>query len=105
MRNKYGAIKTKYNGVMYASKLEARCAAYLDVLKKAGEITAINRQVAFVLLPKPNLVKYVADFLVYLPDGTKKVVEAKGIWTSTAKLKNKMFKHFYPDIKLEIYTK
>lgn len=66
MANKFGAIKT--NG--YASKKEARRAAELKLLERAGEITNLHEQVKFGLLPKQTRsdgsmerkVEYIADF-------------------------------------------
>lgn len=103
MPGKYGNKKTFYQGVQYDSRREANCAAQLDVLKRAGEITTIERQVTIELLPKPNRITYRADFVVTKKDGSKKIVEAKGYWTAVAKLKMKLLKHFYPKYEVDIY--
>lgn len=47
--NKYGAQRTERGGIVYASKLEAACAAQLDLEVKAGLIDFYLRQVRFPL--------------------------------------------------------
>ena len=68
--NKYGAVKT--DG--YASKREAKRAAELKLLVRAGEIYGLCEQVVFQLAPsvviqgrkRPPL-RYIADFTYYKP--------------------------------------
>lgn len=98
----FGARKTEFAGVTYASKLEAKVAMELFFEQQAGRLVSVERQVPFELIPKPNRIVYVADFVVKLPDGSSKVIEAKGHETAVWKMKHKMFKHFYPDIPLEV---
>ncbi len=60
-KTKFAAKRTKHNGHNYASKLEAKRAAELDVLIQTGHIKF------WIAQPKFFLVKgfdYVADFLV-----------------------------------------
>ena len=102
MRNKYKNIKTEYNGQLYDSKLEANIAGELWLLQKAGIVSEVERQKVFELLPKPNRITYRADFFVFFTNGTQEVWEAKGYWTPTAKLKIKLLKHFYPELKVII---
>ncbi len=57
-------------------------------------------QIPFILIPKPNQVKYVADFRITYPNGSQEVIEVKGMWTRAAKIKKKLMAHFYPQVKI-----
>jgi hypothetical protein len=46
-RSKYGAIKTEVDGIVFASKAEARRYAELRLLEKAGEIRNLKLQPSF----------------------------------------------------------
>jgi hypothetical protein len=76
---------------------------WLDSELKAGKIKSIERQVNFELLPKPNKITYRADFVVEDNSGTKRVVEAKGYANQIWRIKYKLFKHFFPNIEIEIF--
>lgn len=102
MGGKYGAIRTKFNGRSYASKAEASWARYFEEELKQRRIRSIEYQPAVELIPKPNRIKYVADFLITYNDGTEEYFDVKGMETAVFKLKHKMFRHFYPDLKLTI---
>lgn len=91
-RSKYGAKRTEYNGVLYDSALEARCAAHLDLMLRAGVITSWKRQEAFAL---PGGIRYVADFYVCYPRGAARVMDAKGVQTPEFKLKRRLFQEQY----------
>jgi hypothetical protein len=103
-RGKYNATPTTFNGVVYHSKKESVFAQKLDLMLKAGEIDYILRQVPF---PLGGGVIYRADFMT-LTKLTQEhhwnmvVYEVKGMWTPSAKLKMKLFKSIYPNLKLEI---
>ena len=61
-RSKYRAQPQIVNGERFASKLEARRWAELQILERAGEIRALRRQVWFPLTVNGELVAhYVAD--------------------------------------------
>lgn len=69
---KYGNQKTRFNGLLFDSKAEAHRYEYLRLLEKAGHITGLTLQVAFVLAPKVKYagekrskpaLRYVADFV------------------------------------------
>ena len=89
--NKYKAIKT--DG--YASKREAKRAAELKLLLKAGGIYGLLEQVTFQLAPsvvvqgrkRPPL-RYIADFTYYdKPGGTMIVEDCKGFRTPEYRIK------------------
>ena len=91
-KNKYGAVKTEYNGVKYDSKREANRAAQLDLMLRAGEILGWARQVQFVL---PGGVKHRVDFIVFHTDGTHHLEDAKGVDTPEGKRSRKLVAGFH----------
>lgn len=50
-------------------------------------------------------IKYVADFVVTLADGTREVVDTKGYKTPEYKLKKKLLLYKYPGIIFKEVTK
>lgn len=101
-RSKYGAIRTEFNGRKFDSKAEALWAQNLEFLKKQGQIKLIEYQPRIELLPRPNLVTYVADFRVHWANGDIELMDVKGFETPVFKLKLKMFRHRYPQVKLSL---
>lgn len=100
---KYGAKKTKVDGIVFDSKKEAKRYIELKALQDCGEIRDLQRQVKFELLPsqvgadgkvKERGVTYKADF-TYLKDGNRVVEDVKGLRTSTYILKRKMMLYFH----------
>lgn len=85
--NKHRAVKREYNGMTFDSGRELKRWQELELMQRAGVITCLRRQVAFVLaesvtLPdengnqrkKPDI-RYVADF-VYCDSGiSRDIVE------------------------------
>ena len=111
--SKYHAKKTVVDGIVFDSKKEARQYGVLKALEKAGEISDLNRQVEFLLIPEQRepdtigtrggihkgkiierKVTYVADF-TYMRDGEFVVEDVKGIKTKEYILKRKMMLHNY----------
>jgi hypothetical protein len=99
---KYNAIKTKWNGRTFDSKREALEARYLENQLQCGKLKKLEYQPVYELLPRPNRIKYIPDFLLTYPDGRIEAVDVKGVETPVFKLKAKMFLHFYPNIELKI---
>lgn len=100
-KNKMGAIKTTLAGLTFDSRGEAERYLILRQMEKDGEISGLQRQVPFVLLP-PMVIQgrryrqttYVADFTYY--DNNQLVVEDfKGHKTAEYKLKRKLMKHIH----------
>jgi hypothetical protein len=86
--NKYGNER----GKRYASKYEAEIAMKLWALESRGIITELREQVSFTLVEgngKIRPIRYVADF-VYVQDGKRHIVDAKGCKTPVYRLKRKM---------------
>lgn len=106
---KYGNKKVRYQGEVYDSRKEARRAAELSLLEKAGKISNVQTQVKFVLIPsqrEPDTVgvrggikkgkviekecAYYADF-VYIDDKGRRIVEdTKGFRTKDYIIKRKL---------------
>lgn len=117
------APERMYNGILYASKKEATFARHLDLQVRAGEITYWLRQVPF---PLPGNTTYRADFVIFkafwddnFPKASMQlwivtVYEVKMyrkatqkhkegyFFTPEAKLKMKLFRQQYPDLRIEI---
>lgn len=117
-RSKYGNRKTVVDGITFDSKKEANRFRELQLLERAGKITALQRQVKYVLIPtqrefsneiykkgahqghfKPGKVlekecSYIADF-AYIQDGAYVVEDTKGIRTEAYKIKRKLMLERY----------
>jgi hypothetical protein len=113
-RNKYYNVKTKTSdGNVFDSTKEARRWEQLLLLAKAGEITELQRQVAYELIPNQyesyeryskrgerlkdgqrlleRKVEYVADFVYTIAETGENVVEdAKGVRTKEYIIKRKL---------------
>ena len=111
--SKYHAKKTVVDGMVFDSKKEAREYGILKALERAGEISDLQRQVEFLLIPeqrepdtvgvrggirKGRLIErkviYVADF-TYMRDGEYVVEDVKGMRTKEYVLKRKMMLHIH----------
>lgn len=99
-KNKYGAIKKEYNGIMYDSTKEADYAIDLDLKIKAKIIDKCERQITYRLEVNGVLIcKYILDFKEYYPDGKVRHVDVKGYKKGQAftlfQLKQKLMKAIY----------
>ena len=90
---KYNNTKIRVDGRLFDSKAEAARWQELQLLERAGEITELERQVEYELIPKQKgerAVKYIADFR-YVDNNGKTVVEdTKGVRTPVYILKRKL---------------
>lgn len=94
---KYRARKTEVDGIVFDSKLEAHRYRELKLLEKAGEISDLQLQVKYELIPAQRLdgkvveraLNYVADF-VYLENNKWVVEDAKGVRTRDYIIKRKL---------------
>lgn len=119
-RSKYGAKKITRDEITFDSIREYRRFCELSLLEKSGDITELQRQVVFPLiptqreetcevytrgknkgLPKPGKVlekevKYIADF-VYTERSTGEIIveDVKGVKTKEYILKRKMMLYFH----------
>lgn len=99
VKPKYGNRKTEVDGFYFDSAKEARRYGELKLMQKAGQISDLQMQVPFEVIPgvvseetgrvmqKPAA--YVADF-TYRKDGKFIVEDAKGYRTEGYKLKKKL---------------
>lgn len=96
-RHKFSAVATVHGGRRYASKLEARHAARLELLQMSGVVLHWHEQVPILL---PGGITYRADFQVFWADGRCTYEECKGYETPEWKLKKRLFAEAYPHIDL-----
>ena len=109
-KSKYGAHKTVVDGIQFDSIKEAQRFRELQLLERAGEITDLQRQVKFILIPaqrepdrvgsrggiiKGKLIErecvYIADFVYHIPECSKPIVEdTKGYKTKEYIIKRKL---------------
>lgn len=108
-KNKYHAVKTEVNGVIYDSKKESRRGQWLDDLQKAGKIKELERQKRFQLIEPFNYhgkkyqgVTWVADFYYfdnekgkYIAEDVKSKITRK---KAEYRIKIKLFMLKYPKI-------
>ena len=95
--SKYHSRKVTWDGIEFDSQKEAQRYRELWLLKKAGEITNLQRQVRFELIPTQRVdgkvversVTYVADF-VYEDHGEIVLEDVKGLRTREYILKRKL---------------
>jgi hypothetical protein len=88
--NKYKAVRTELDGIMFDSKAEAAHYGQLLILKQAGEVVAIELQPEFVFA---SGIKYRADFRVTYADGRVEVQDVKGVKTDVYRIKKRMMLH------------
>lgn len=105
-KNKFGAIKTKLDGIMFDSKLESKWYEYLKIRSIAGEISDLDVQKEFpIAIKDKHVCNYIADYFFFDKKLDKWVVgDAKGFITEVFKLKWKMMAAIYPDYHYQIYT-
>lgn len=101
VRNKYKAVRTKYNGINFDSKLEAKYAWLLDQNKKSGHLLYYLRQVPFDL---PGGVKYRCDFAEFWKNGDVIFTDVKGFPTKLSMMKIKQVEALYP-VNIQIISK
>jgi len=96
-RNKYGAQATEIEGIRFDSKAEARRYLQLKAMEQAGEITGLEIQIKYELIPaqgKERPVFYVADFRYTDQSGAVIVEDTKSAPTKTKEyvIKRKLMK-------------
>lgn len=101
--SKYHAVKTEIDGIVFASKHEAKRYQELKLLERNGDIINLVLQPEFLLLVKPgkSVGKYIADFSYWDTARNEYVTEdAKGVRTPVYRLKKKIVEAVY-NIKIE----
>lgn len=100
--HKYKAKKTEYDGIIFDSKKEANRYAELRLLERAGEISGLQRQVNFTLIPSQKIdgkvveraCTYKADF-TYQHNGKTVVEDTKGFKTPEYIIKRKLMLYIH----------
>ena len=93
---KYKAIRTEVDGIMFASKKEARRYQDLKLLHKAGLISQLKLQPVYpFILNEKVMFKYIADF-EYIEGKNVVVEDVKGMKTPMYRLKKKLIEAMYP---------
>lgn len=109
MWNKYKAKKTQVDGIWFDSKKEAQRFIYLRDSMKRGDISDLQMQVKFLLIPAQyehdrtgrlsgkirgrlleREVTYKADFVYKDANGNEVVEDVKGVRTPVWKIKRKL---------------
>jgi hypothetical protein len=100
-RSKYNNVKTTTEDGTFDSKLEAKRAAHLKMLERAGHITGLSRQVRFALMATSivgvqHFETYVADFVYFDIHNRRFVVEdTKGHRTRDYQRKKRLIRELY----------
>lgn len=101
-KGKYGAKKIEADGLTFDSKKEYARWCELKLLEKAKEISGLQRQVAYELIPSQwegegknrkcieRAISYKADFVYKDKDGKVHVEDAKGMRTKEYIIKRKL---------------
>ena len=90
---KYNNTKIRVDGRLFDSKAEAARWQELSLLERAGEITELERQVEYELIPKQKgerSAKYIADFRYVDHEGKVVVEDTKGVKTPVWIIKRKL---------------
>ena len=112
--SKYGAKTVEFDGIRFASQLEARFYLFF----REHEIKILELQPRFILedsfeiydwqskkIRKYRKTEYVADFKIETPDGDIFIIEAKGFETPEWKIKKKLFlKKYGSEEKLLVFS-
>ncbi len=102
LQHKYRAQRTEYDGINFASKLEAEFYKRLCLWKRAGEVIVFLRQPAFHL---SGGVIYRADFQVFWRSGDVEFIDVKGVETDAFKRTKKQVEDLYAPIKIKVVKK
>ena len=96
--SKYNNTKTIVDGIPFDSQKEAARYRELKLFERAGEVSDIERQVEYQLIPKQpgeRAVKYIADFRYKNKEGQTIVEDVKGFKTDVYKIKRKLMLHVH----------
>ena len=110
-RNKYGAVKTEFNGRRFDSKFEASVAEQLEMRKRVGDILDYDCQFRVEGWTynkdgtKGFYYRHKVDFRLHLKDGSFELLEAKGIETQDYLWRKKCLEnHWLKEHPDHIYT-
>lgn len=92
-RGKYNNLKVILDGIEFDSKKEAERYSVLSTLERVGEISELELQKKFVLIPRQKGERecaYYADFCYRDKNGNLVVEDTKGVRTDVYKIKRKL---------------
>ncbi|MCB2359434.1 DUF1064 domain-containing protein [Clostridium estertheticum] len=105
--SKYNAQKCNCDGYSFDSKDEMGYYEYLKTLRSKEMILNFELQPKYTLLEKfkymgksRQAMTYTPDFLIYHIDGTRELIDVKGMETQQGNMRRKLFEHKYQDLKL-----
>jgi len=104
-KNKFNAVRQTYRGKSYDSKLEAKYAYQLDMLKLSGEVKEwIPQKTLKMIVAGKEICRYAVDFFVKFTDGRQEYweVKSKATMTYAWRIKWKLAKALYPDFNFVI---
>ncbi|CAB4176697.1 Protein of unknown function DUF1064 [uncultured Caudovirales phage] len=105
--NKYGAIRTEFDGYKYDSKFEASVAQDLTLRVKAKDILDFDKQYKVEMWAydkngkKSMMVSHKVDFRIHHKDGSFELYEAKGIETADYKWRRRWLETFWLPFHLD----
>ena len=103
-KNKYRAIKTQINDIVFDSRKEAQHYQKLQLMKQTGAVLKFETHKKFPLVVNgKNCGNYIADFVEHYPDGKVIVRDIKGFdrktnsyrQTPLFRFKKKVFEALY----------
>ena len=100
-KNKYRAVKTEVDGIMFDSKREAARYMELMLLQKAGEISRLELQPKYdCVVNGHKICNYKADFRYFNANGSV-VEDVKGMKTPVYRLKKKLVEALFPGVTIQ----
>lgn len=97
-RTKYRAVPTVVDGIRFDSKKEASRWVTLKLMQMACQITELERQVKYELIPKQDgerACTYLADFRYFTKEGKRIIEDCKGMRTEVYRIKRKLLLHVH----------
>ena len=96
-KHKYRAIRTKVDGIVFASKAEARRYTELKALEKSGVIEKLEIQPRFKLVVNGiKIATYIADYRYrVVKTGAVVIEDVKGVRTAVYRIKKKLVELLY----------
>lgn len=102
--NKYQAVKTTVDGIVFPSKLQAKQYSDLKLRLNAGLIKNLQLEVPInIIVNAQKVCVYRAD-VIYEEDNKTIIEDAKGVRTPVFNLKWKLLQILYPQFEFRIYT-
>ena len=99
-KNKYRAVKTEVDGIVFDSKREAARYMQLMLLERAGKISHLELQPVYdCIVNGKKICSYKADFRYFTKTGNI-VEDVKGVKTPIYRLKKKLVEALYAGVTI-----